>query len=53
MIHKEMRTFKQHELLFNKDETVHILKFIFKPSEHEFISGLEITDRVRSIGGSY
>ena len=48
MMYKEMKTFKHHELLFNKDETVHILKFIFKPSEHEFINELEITDRVRS-----
>ncbi|EDM68163.1 MAG: hypothetical protein COA76_14900 [Moritella sp.] len=48
MMYKEIRTFKSHELLFSKDETVRILKFIFKPSEYEAIDSLEITVRVRN-----
>lgn len=48
MMYKTIREFKNNELLFNNVETKMILKFIFRPSEHEIISTLEVTDRIRS-----
>jgi len=41
-----LRKFKKEELIFDNEETVIILKFIFK-NKHGLIDGLEINDRIR------
>ncbi|MFK5915576.1 MAG: hypothetical protein QM484_14510 [Woeseiaceae bacterium] len=41
-----LRKFKKEELIFDNQETVIILKFIFK-NKHGLIDGLEINDRIR------
>lgn len=45
--YKYLRQFKQDELLFNEDETLIVLKFIFKPSDHELIDSLPMSDYLR------
>lgn len=42
----QLRKFDRSELVFNKEETINILKFIFK-KQHENIDSLNITDSVR------
>lgn len=42
----QLRKFDKSELIFNKEETVVILKFIFK-KQHSNIDSLNITDSVR------
>ena len=41
-----LRKFKEEELIFDTEETVLILKFIFK-NKHNLIDGMEINNRVR------
>ena len=41
-----LRKFKKEELIFNNDETVVILKFIFKKN-HNLIDNLKINDSIR------
>jgi hypothetical protein len=41
-----LRKFKEEELIFDDEETVLILKFIFK-NKHNLIDGMEINNRVR------
>jgi len=41
-----LRKFKKEELIFNDEETVVILKFIFK-NKHGLIDGLEINDKIK------
>jgi len=43
-----LRKFKKEELIFNDEETVVILKFIFK-NKHGLIDGLEINDKIKVI----
>ena len=45
----QLRKFKNDELIFDNEETVMILKFIFK-KQHSLIDGMEINDRVREFG---
>lgn len=46
--YKQLRRFKSEDLLFNEEETRAILKFIFKPSDHDTIESLPMNDRVRA-----
>lgn len=46
--YRYLRQFKQDELLFSEDETRIILKFIFKPADHELIDSLPMNDHLRS-----
>lgn len=41
-----LRKFKEEELIFDNEETVIILKFIFK-NKHDLIDELKINDRIR------
>jgi hypothetical protein len=43
-----LESFSGDELLYDKEETVIILKFIFQPAHHAVIDELRITDHVRS-----
>lgn len=43
-----LKSFSSDELLYNKEETIIILKFIFEPTHHAIIDKLKITDHVRS-----
>lgn len=46
-----LKSFSGDELLYDKEETVIILKFIFKPAHHTVIDELKIYDSIRnSIG---
>ncbi|MFN3882355.1 MAG: hypothetical protein ACK4L8_13110 [Nitrincola lacisaponensis] len=45
--YRYLRQFKQDELLFDEDETRIILKFIFKPVDHELIDSLPMSDSLR------
>jgi hypothetical protein len=45
--YKQLRKFKPDDLVLNEEETRIILKFIFKPTDHEVIESLNITDQVR------
>jgi len=44
--HVHLRKFKTEELIFNEEETILILKFIFKNS-HAVVDRTRITDKVR------
>ena len=44
--HLYLRKFKPEELIFDDNETILILKFIFK-NKHALIDRMKITDRVR------
>jgi len=41
-----LRKFKNEELIFDNEESIIILKFIFK-NKHSLIDGLEINDKIR------
>ncbi len=42
-----LKQFKKDELLFNEDETLTILKFIFKPADHKLIDSLPMSEYLR------
>lgn len=44
---KQLRQFKTEELLFNEEETRIVLKFIFRPADHELIDSLPMSDDLR------
>lgn len=46
--HIFLSTFKPSDLIFDEEETKEILKFFFQ-NDQEFIDGLVITDRLRSL----
>ena len=43
-----LKSYSGDELLYNKEETIIILKFIFEPIHHQLIDKLTVTDHVRS-----
>lgn len=43
----QLKQFKQDDLLFNEEETRIILKFIFKPADHELIDSMPMSDYLR------
>ncbi len=45
--YKKLRQFSTEELLFNEEETRTVLKFIFKPTDHDLIDSLPMTDYLR------
>lgn len=45
--YKYLRKFKQDELLFSEEEARIILKFTFKPADHELIDSLPMNDYLR------
>ncbi|NOX77102.1 MAG: hypothetical protein GXP17_10950 [Gammaproteobacteria bacterium] len=45
--YKKLRQFSAEELLFNEEETRIVLKFIFKPTDHDLIDSLPMTDYLR------
>lgn len=45
--YQQLRTFRIHELLLNKEETRTVLPFIFEPGDHGAIDALTISDSVR------
>ena len=45
--YKQLRQFAPEELIFDKDETQIVLKFIFKPTDHELIDSLPMSDYLR------
>ncbi len=45
--YKQLRQFKPEELFLNEEETRIVLKFIFKPSDHDLIDSLPINDHLR------
>lgn len=45
--YKQLRQFKPEELLFDEEETRIVLKFIFEPTDYEFIESLTINDATR------
>lgn len=47
MNYKQLRKFNEEELLFNEEETIIILKFIFEPTDHGTIESLTVNDAVR------
>jgi len=47
MSFKQLRKFQKNELLFDESETIIILKFIFKPSDHSLIESLPMNDQLR------
>jgi len=46
--YKQLRQFKQEELLFNNNETIIILKFIFPVSDHQTIDSLTVNQKLRN-----
>ena len=47
MSYKQLRKFSKDELHFDEKETRIILKFIFKPTNHELIDSLPMSDYLR------
>ncbi len=45
--YKKLRQFSTEELLFDEEETRTVLKFIFKPTDHDLIDSLPMTDYLR------
>jgi hypothetical protein len=45
--YKQLRKFKQEDLLFNEEETLIILKFIFEPVDHVVIEKLTVNDAAK------
>ena len=45
--YKKLCQFSAEELLFNEEETRIVLKFIFKPTDHDLIDSLPMTDYLR------
>ena len=45
--YKQLRQFNSEELILNEEETRIVLKFIFKPTDHELIDSLPMSDYLR------
>ena len=45
--YKQLRQFTSEELILNEKETRIVLKFIFKPTDHELIDSLPMSDYLR------
>lgn len=44
---KHLLQFKPEDLILNNEETLTVLKFIFKPTHHELIDSLPMTEHLR------